>query len=125
MVFRKYFIRKPDKTRSITMKSVTSILIGFSSLISAEYANIEKTLRKIYSTSKVFFISMLLFVIFLFSSCSSPNGDIAGNKSISLTESFASGARLMLRNNWQIQTSSDQPEGVTISNVFLFPLVSS
>ena len=99
------------------MKSVTSILIGFSSLISAEYANIEKTLRKIYSTSKVFFISMLLFVIFLFSSCSSPNGDIAGNKSSSLTESLASGARLMLRDDWQIQTSSGQPEGVTISKV--------
>jgi exo-1,4-beta-D-glucosaminidase len=40
---------------------------------------------------------------------------VAGNTSGSPVESPASGARLMLRDGWQVQTSSGQPEGDAIS----------
>ena len=42
-------------------------------------------------------------------------GSETANRSSSPTESPASGARLMLRNSWQVQTSSDQPDGAVIS----------
>ena len=62
-----------------------------------------------------------------FASCSSRSGvhdtDLAHGQSRGVTvntsggsaESPASGARLMLRDGWQVQTSSGQPEGEAIS----------
>jgi exo-1,4-beta-D-glucosaminidase len=66
-------------------------------------------------------------VLVALTSCSSLNGThdaelthgqsqgATVNTSGGPTESLASGARLMLRDGWQVQTSSGQPEGETIS----------
>ena len=65
--------------------------------------------------------------VLMLASCSSRSGvqgtglvdghsrDVMANTNAGSSESLASGARLMLRDGWQVQTSSDQPDGGVIS----------
>lgn len=99
------------------MKIVASILIGAFGHVSAVYAKSEKILRKTYFTSEVFRISLLLWAIFILTSCNSPSGGEMRNKQGNSIGNLASGVRLMLRDGWQVQTSSGQPDGAAISKV--------
>jgi hypothetical protein len=98
------------------MKNFISILTEVFGLVSAAYAARKKILRKMYM-SEISPTSLMLLGIFILTSCSSLSGVVTENKRSGSAESLASGTRLMLRDSCKVQTSSDQPEGVTISKV--------
>ncbi len=69
--------------------------------------------RKV-SVSGQFSVSLVLAVALALTTCSLSCGEVTGNSSGS-SNGLASGARLMLRDGWQVQTSTGQPEGAAIS----------
>ena len=73
-------------------------------------------LRKRFWISGLFSVSLLLSNFVASARCSTPNAGPAENKPGSSTGNLALGARLMLRDGWQVQTSSGQPEAAAISN---------
>ena len=81
----------------------------------------EKTmiLIKKISLNKVLSKFLLLCWIFFFTTASSfgAAGNEKHEEKRSSLRNLASGAKLMLREGWQIQTSSGQPEGAVISKV--------
>ena len=97
------------------MKIVTKIIAVIFSITSTMQAACELIIRKEFFTSKVFPMILLLWGILIFNSCSSRSGGMTGNTRGGSLKSLASGYRLMLKDGWQVQTSSNQPEGVTIS----------
>jgi exo-1,4-beta-D-glucosaminidase len=100
------------------MNIVANILASVFGIASVKRTIGQKILRKVCYASEGLPLGLLLLCgILIFTSCSSPSGGVTGETRVDSAESLAAGTRLMLRDGWQIQTSSDQAEGATISKV--------